>query len=150
MTPFVLDAGPQQRYDKIMPASEPPPPQPQEEKRSADRVEVAWSVDCETEETFLYASITNISEMGIFIRTDEPLTIGTTLRLRFAPCNGEDVFVMRGRVQWINKLQVFGDNLNPGMGVKFVSLTRAERERLVAAIRTIAYLRGDPEELGRN
>jgi hypothetical protein len=36
------------------------------------------------------------------------------------------------------------------MGVKFVELSRDERERLVAAIRTIAYLRGDPAQLNQN
>jgi type IV pilus assembly protein PilZ len=135
-----------------MPSSSTPPPQatPDEEQRSAERVDVGWSVDCETEDTFLYASITNISEMGIFVRTDEPLPVGTTIKLRFAPQHPDDqdqkveVFFMLGRVQWINKVHVFGDNLNPGMGVKFINLTRELREQLVAAIRTIAYLRGDP------
>ena len=39
----------------------------------------------ETEDTFLYACITNISAMGIFVRTDTPLPVGTRLTLRFAP-----------------------------------------------------------------
>jgi type IV pilus assembly protein PilZ len=46
------------------------------ERRSYERFEVTWSVDCVTEETFLYASIANISEMGIFVRTIEPLAGG--------------------------------------------------------------------------
>ncbi len=45
------------------------------ERRSSERIEVTWSVDCETEDTFLYASITNISEMGIFVHTTEPLPV---------------------------------------------------------------------------
>ena len=129
-----------------MPASEPPP----DEKRSAKRVEVMWSVDCETEDTFLYASITNISEMGIFVRTDEPLAIGTRLMLRFAPRGDEPPFTMRGRVQWVNRVHAFGENLNPGMGVKFLSLSPEQRERLVATIYTIAYLRNDPTGLNQN
>jgi type IV pilus assembly protein PilZ len=145
---MVLDARAQQRYDQsVMAASEPPPVG---EERSAERLEVAWSVDCETEETFLYASITNISEMGIFIRTNEPLSVGTYMKLRFAPGRGEEPFVMGGCVQWVNLVHAFGENLNPGMGVKFVELSRDERERLVAAIRTIAYLRGDPAQLNQN
>ena len=39
------------------------------ERRRSGRFEVTWQVDCETEDTFLYAYITNISEMGIFVRT---------------------------------------------------------------------------------
>jgi type IV pilus assembly protein PilZ len=131
-----------------MASSEPPPP-PLDE-RSAERIEVTWTVDCETDETFLYASITNISAMGIFLRTDQPLPVGTFMRMRFGPKGAAEHFVLRGRVQWINKLEVFGDNPNPGMGILFLGLTREQRERLVAVIRTIAYLRGDPTDLEEN
>jgi type IV pilus assembly protein PilZ len=130
-----------------MAGSEPPQTH---EQRSAERAEVLWTVDCETEDTFLYASITNISEMGIFLRTDDPLPIGSIVRLHFAPRGAEAPFHMCGRVQWVNKLRAFGDNLNPGMGIAFLELSREERERLVGAIRTIAYLRGDPNDANRN
>jgi type IV pilus assembly protein PilZ len=111
------------------------------ERRSADRFAVTWSVDCETEDTFLYASITNISEMGIFVRTEKPLAVGTRLVLRFAPPNADEPFVLTGIVQWINPVRPLGDNVNPGMGIRFESLTLADRERIVEAIRTIAYVR---------
>jgi type IV pilus assembly protein PilZ len=121
------------------------------DRRSFERREVTWSVDCETEDTFLYAAITNISEMGIFVRTTEPLPVGTELTLRFAPPRPPlsagpppEPFVLRGTVQWINRVQPLGDNPNPGMGVKFIDLRPDDRERLVEAIRTIAYLRDDP------
>ena len=109
----------------------------------------AWNVDCETEDTFLFAPITNIAELGIFVRTDRPLPIGTVLELRFA-ADGVAPFSVLGRVRWVNQLSLFGDNLNPGMGIVFVDLQPDDRERLVGAIRTIAYLRGDPQELSRN
>jgi type IV pilus assembly protein PilZ len=115
-----------------------------EEKRSSQRVEVTWSVDCETYDTFLFASITNISAMGIFVQTDDPLEVGTMVRLRFAPGDSEPTFEMMGRVQWVNAVNAFGENINPGMGVMFVDLKPDERERLVRVIRTIAYLRSDP------
>lgn len=111
------------------------------ERRSSERFDVTWSVDCETEDTFLYAAITNISELGIFVRTTDPLPVGTSLTLRFAPPNSGDSFVLEGTVQWINAVRPLHDNPNPGMGVRFVRITAAERERLVDTIRTIAYLR---------
>lgn len=129
-----------------MPASEPPP----DERRAAERYQVTWAVDCETHDTFLYASISNISAMGIFVRTDEPLPVGTELSLNFTPRGGERPFAMRGCVQWVNRVHMFGENLNPGMGVKFVDLRPEQRERLVATIRTIAYLREDPSSVGEN
>ena len=99
-----------------------------------------WSVDCVADDTFLYASIANISEMGIFVRTTDPLVIGTRIVLAFAP-PGHDSFKLEGEVAWVNKVRETGDNPNPGMGVRFVGLTLEERERLVEVIRTIAYVR---------
>ena len=111
------------------------------ERRNAERVEVTWSVDCETEETFLYASISNISELGIFVSTRDPLSVGTRVTLRFAPPGEQDAFVLAGQVQWVNPLKMLSENRNPGMGIRFIDITADDRERLVDVIRTIAYLR---------
>lgn len=109
-----------------------------------------WSVDCSTEDTFLYASIANISALGIFVRTESPLQAGTQLTLRFSLRGAAvglvaegvgDELVLRGSVQWVNHVRPGGDNPNPGMGIRFIDLTPDERERLVEAVRSIAYLR---------
>lgn len=113
------------------------------ERRIFDRYEVEWAVDCVATDTFLYASITNISEMGIFVRTTDPLKLNTKLRLTFAP-PGAEGFQLDGCVAWVNNLRANGDNPNPGMGIRFVDLQPEERERLVEVIRTIAYLRDLP------
>jgi type IV pilus assembly protein PilZ len=113
------------------------------ERRIFDRYDVEWAVDCVATDTFLYASITNISEMGIFIRTTDPLKLNTKLRLTFAP-PGAEGFELEGCVAWVNNLRPNGDNPNPGMGIRFVNLQPEERERLVEVIRTIAYLRELP------
>jgi len=114
---------------------------PSDDRRRNDRYEVTWAVDCVTDETFLYASITNISEMGIFVKTLEPLPIGTRLLLSFSP-PGYESFKLAGMVAWQNRLKLQADNPNPGMGVRFMDLALQDRERLVEVIRTIAYLRG--------
>jgi type IV pilus assembly protein PilZ len=111
------------------------------DRRSVERIEVTWSVDCETEDTFLYASIANISEMGIFVRTRDPLPIGTRLTLRFQPPGAVEPFVLAGQVQWVNPVRALSVSPNPGMGVRFLELTLEARERLVGVIRTIAYVR---------
>ena len=126
-------------------AREPMPSGPDSiNRRHSQRIAVTWSVDCETEDTFLYAAITNISEMGIFVRTVDPLPVGTSLKLRFAPPSSRDDFVLDGVVQWINAVRPLSDNPNPGMGIRFTNLTPDDRERIVETIRTIAYLRSDP------
>lgn len=113
-------------------------------RRQHGRYDVTWPVDCEGEDTFLYAAIANISAMGIFVRTDEPLAIGSELTLRFEPTSGPptEPFVLRGAVQWVNRDVT--SSPNPGMGIRFIELTADDRERIVDVIRTIAYLREDP------
>jgi type IV pilus assembly protein PilZ len=106
-------------------------------RRSSERFGVMWVVDCETDDTFLYAKITNVSELGIFVRTTSPLPLGTAMRLRFAP-SGQAAFDLEGQVQWINPARPSCPN--PGMGIRFSAITPDDRERLVEVIRTIAYL----------
>src|SRR5436190_22272469 len=99
-------------------------------RRQHDRIDVSWDVDCETDDTFLYASIRNVSELGIFVLTREPLDVGTGLMLRFAPPGSETPFDLEGTVQWVNPVRVLSDNGNPGMGILFVNITAEDRERL--------------------
>lgn len=117
-----------------------PPSGASENRRVHDRILVEWNVDCTTEETFLYASIANISAMGIFIRTTEPLSVGTEMDLSFSS-PGAVAFKLTGQVAWVNPLRPDGDNPNPGMGIRFVDLTQGDRERLVDVVHAIAYLR---------
>jgi type IV pilus assembly protein PilZ len=110
------------------------------DRRSFDRFEVTWSVDCVAKDTFLFASIANISQMGIFVLTTEPLAVGTHILMSFAP-PGHEPFKLAGEVAWVNRVRPGGDNPNPGMGIKFTALAPEDRERLVEVIRTIAYVR---------
>ena len=114
---------------------------PVSDRRIYERVDVEWSVDCETEQTFLYASITNISEMGIFVTTHEPLEVGTRLTLRFALPGEQSPFILLGQVQWVNPIRMLSDNPNPGMGIRFIDLSSENRERIISSVRTIAYVR---------
>ena len=125
-------------------SDEPPKPSerpPVSNRRGTDRVEVSWSVDCESRDTFLYASIANISEFGIFVRTQEPLEVGTRLTLNFTPPGSDEPFVLHGQVQWVNAVRMLADNPNPGMGIRFVDLTSESRSSLIDTVRTIAYVR---------
>lgn len=110
-------------------------------RRHSDRVNVCWDVDCKTEDTFLYASIRNISAIGIFVQTNHPLEVGTLLTLRFTPPESDAPFALQGAVQWVNQVKVLAENKNPGMGISFVDLTTSERRRLRAIIPTLAYVR---------
>ena len=102
---------------------------------------MTWAVDCASDETFLYAYITNVSAMGLFVRTESPLPVGTRVHLCFVP-EGCRPFELVGEVAWINPRHQTGTNPNPGMGIRFLDLQSEDRERLVEAIHTIAYVRG--------
>jgi len=110
------------------------------DRRRFERFDTSISVDYSSGDTFLFSYIQNISEMGIFIRSDTPLPIGTELALRFSP-DGQEAIELAGEVAWVNPLRPFGENLNPGMGVRFRGLSPDMRERIVSLVRTVAYLK---------
>lgn len=110
------------------------------EERHASELRVDWRCD----DTFLYAYASNVSNLGIFIQTREPAAPGTLLDLVFEPDGQMPPFTVPGIVAWVNAYRENGDNPNPGMGVRFTEMDLPTRERLLALIRRIAYLRGDP------
>jgi type IV pilus assembly protein PilZ len=110
-----------------------------ENRRTHPRFETSIAVDYASGDTFLFAYLQNISEMGIFIRTETPLEIGTRLTLRFHVDESAPL-VLDGEVTWINPYRESGDNLNPGMGVRFMELSPDRREQVVELVRTVAYL----------
>ena len=116
---------------------------PPDDRREHPRFDASLRVDYTDGDTFLFAYLSNISEMGIFVRTTDPAPIGTHLRLRFHVDQGEPL-VLDGEVTWVNPVRKDGDNLNPGMGLRFVGLTSETREQVVALVRTVAYLPSDP------
>jgi len=118
-------------------------------RRAEPRLAVHLEVDCASGDTFLYAYITDISSMGIFIRTDTPLPVGTQLELGFVPSalkgvDGEPLdaspqrLELTGEVMWNTSGQVAPDK--PGMGVRFHHTSPKTRSRLLEIVRAIAYL----------
>ncbi len=115
------------------------------DRRSEDRHPVHIDVDCSgaDRETFLYAYITDISSMGIFIRTDSPLPVGTVLELGFTPPTttasepAPKRLELTGEVMWNTTGQVSDA---PGMGIRFQHTSPRTRTRLLELVRAIAYL----------
>ena len=118
------------------------------ERRRHRRFSTSFAVDYSSGDNFLFAYLQNISEMGIFIRTDTPLEIGTELHLRFSVEGQAEPLRVEGEVIWINPYRESGDNINPGMGVRFKRLTPDLREQIVELVRTVAYLQDSDEEKG--
>ena len=111
------------------------------EKRREARATIRARVDfeIESEDTFVYEYMTNLSKAGIFLATRDPLPVGTVTRLRFT-LPGEAEIAVRGRVAWINPYRPGGDNPNPGMGVEFLDLSEDHKEKIVRIVKRMAIL----------
>jgi type IV pilus assembly protein PilZ len=118
------------------------------ERREHERITMCLEVDYRCDETFLFAYITDMSAMGIFVQTTSPQPAGTLLNLRFRTQDGARMDV-DGRVIWVNHPRG-ADSINPGMGVQFVDLTPAQREQITGLVRTFAYLSDDEDKIRGN
>jgi type IV pilus assembly protein PilZ len=119
--------------------------------RFTTKIEVDWT----SEDTFLFAYITDISALGIFVQTDRPAPRGARITLRFdAPGDARTKladpqlpFELQGEVAWSTADEDLDDgDPGQGMGVQLVGLDDARRERIMALVQAIAYLddpRGD-------
>lgn len=111
------------------------------DRRAAPRVLVDLEVDYASEDNYLFAYITDISETGIFVRTTAPEQPGTRLNLRFRPGDAGPQLELEGEVIWVNPFRPGApDNLHPGMGIRFVELEEDLRDRLLELVRRFAYL----------
>ncbi len=125
-------------------------PVPVDARRGADRriherVLVDIEVDYKADETFLFAYITDISAMGIFVRTNNPEPEGTRLNLCFRVPQelGGHLVEIEGEVIWINPFRPNEPSRQPGMGIQFVDMTQQQRDMILRMVRTFAYLDDD-------
>jgi len=119
------------------------------DRRQHERVAVGWSVDYRADDTFLFAYISDISAMGIFVRTPRPEPPGTRLNLRFSPPGGPTL-ELEGQVIWINPPRDDdAPGRQPGMGIQFVDLDPGQRDQILRLVRTFAYLDDEAERLGQ-
>jgi type IV pilus assembly protein PilZ len=114
------------------------------ERRHSPRVLVDLEVDYGDEDTYLFAYIRDISATGIFVQTKNPEPPGTELNVRFTPNGMDEILELEGEVIWVNPYRPGQrDSINPGMGIRFTSLTTEQRHRLVDFVKRFAYLADD-------
>ncbi len=96
-------------------------------KRTVERrVEIRRTInhDFTSVDAFIDEYVMNISRSGVFIRSDDPLPIGTKVNLRFTVIL-EELETIEGIGQVV---RVSGTGKNKGMGVVFVELTQISKE----------------------
>src|SRR5689334_6289723 len=81
----------------------------------------------ESIEQFVERYAVDVSRGGIFIRTREPLAVGTPLRFDFQLQNTSPLMAGEGTVVWIREHDPTRAGVTPGMGVRFDKLTPASQ-----------------------
>src|SRR5438270_4392787 len=77
----------------------------------------------ETIEQFVERYAVDVSRGGIFIRTREPLAVGTQLKFDFQLQDTSPLMAGEGTVVWIREHDPARAGVTPGMGVRFDKLT---------------------------
>ena len=81
----------------------------------------------ETIEQFVERYAVDVSRGGIFIRTREPLAVGTHLRFDFQLQDTSPLMAGEGTVVWIREHDPSRAGVTPGMGVRFDKLSAASQ-----------------------
>ena len=86
----------------------------------------------------------DVSRGGIFIRTKEPLPVGTQLRFEFQLQDASSLIAGDGTVVWIREHDPARQGVAPGMGVRFDKLA-ADSQKVLDRILSEKQKRGDAQ-----
>ena len=97
---------------------------PPDDRRLSQRMPVLLVASYTDREDMLRATITNLSDGGLFIRTSRPLPIGTEVYLAIQ-LGSAPAIRQKGRVTWVR------GHDEEGMGVRFVPPVDAQLAAMV-------------------
>lgn len=86
-------------------------------------------VDLSAQRVLNMSSI-NVSRGGIFVDTDERLTIGAPVVCNLPFGRDTEAMQLRGRVAWLRPKSASGPNRPSGLGIEFVDLSDQESDKL--------------------
>ena len=112
-------------------------PNPFDERRTHPRMPIALRVEYKRLNSFFADYTKNISRGGTFIRTANPLAIGTEFVFHLAVPSLDDPLSLKGKVQWIVNEAEATEHQEPGMGIGFVYESEAERDRIANTVETL-------------
>ena len=109
------------------------------EARKAVRrlVDLDCAVYCELWGESISHRVTDLSEEGLWIRTELLLEVGTEVTLTFHPPDWEQALCVAGRVQRVELRSRSADRSSIGMGIGFETLRNDERRRLTQSMRCL-------------
>ena len=95
---------------------------------------IALKVEYKRLNSFFADYTKNISRGGTFIRTKNPLAIGTEFMFHLQGPRLENPLALKGKVQWVVAEQDATEVQEPGMGIGFVYESEAERDRIANTV----------------
>lgn len=107
------------------------------DRRVHPRVPITLRVEYKRLNSFFADYTKNISRGGTFIRTANPLGIGTEFVFHLAVPSLEAPLSIKGKVQWVVDAAEATDAQEAGMGIGFVYDSEAERDRIAHTVETL-------------
>ncbi len=101
-----------------------------DDRRNHPRVPIALKVEYKRLNSFFADYTKNISRGGTFIRTKNPLGIGTAFMFHLQVPTLEQPLMIKGKVMWIVQDGEQTDGQDAGMGIGFVYDSEADRDRI--------------------
>jgi type IV pilus assembly protein PilZ len=106
-----------------------------DDRRREQRVVVDLQVDFRADDMFIYSYITDLSTLGIFLRSNAPFPVGTKLTVRFTPPGEQESLELEGEVRWVSPFRVGAlEAREPGMGVQFTDPPEELKEKLKSLV----------------
>jgi len=96
-------------------------------------------------EEFISRYGVDVSPGGIFIRTKQPVDVGTTLQFDFTLADGSSLLTGLGTVAWVRENDPTRTNNVPGMGLRFDKLTPESQQRHQTILAEKARKEGKPQ-----
>lgn len=91
------------------------------DERESPRKSCSLTVDYQSQDSEHSEHILDIGTGGVFIETTEPIAVGQELTLNFTFPDSQDTIKVNGEIVWRNP---------KGIGVKFISITRQQVDKI--------------------
>lgn len=104
------------------------------ERRRSSRVDLLVRVDYKTVDELFSEFARNINEGGMFVETDTPPELGSSVALQFQIPGSDEPIQVMGRVVRVSRGE---RDEGPGMGIEFEDLDAQSRELINELVRNL-------------
>jgi len=107
-----------------------------DERRINKRVDTKFEISYVHDHDYLISFTKNISVDGMFVETENPPAVGSTIKLVFSIGNLKNMEI-NAEIVWVNKGPLSKDH---GMGLKFFHMPARDKDALLKEINIVAVL----------